>query len=248
MSAPEEQALAARARDGDRAAAERLVKAHYGLVVRTAMRLRGRGCSFEDLLQQGQLGLLIAIRRFDPTRGVRLSTYGVHWMRACMLDLVLRTHGPLRLGTTRASRRIFFGLGRALARLERDGGDTSAESIASALDVGVDEAAAMLPRLVGRDVSLDDPSARLALGGRDDDPEQAVGAREERWVRLSALRRALERMSPRDRHIVQRRFLAGEPASLQEVGHDLGLSRERVRQLERAVLGALRSACADADR
>lgn len=243
LTGDEERDLLVHAQAGDRRAQQRLVMAHHGLIVRAAARLRARGCTFDDLLQQGRLGVLLAIRRFDPRRGVRLSTYAGHWIRACMLELVVRTHGPMRVGTTHDSRRLFFGLGRAVERLERRRLPVSPEQIARALGVDVEETMAMLPRLQGGDVSLDDAVRGLPLQSGDD-PERAVGEREEAARRRAALAGALGGLPARQRYVVRRRYLASHTATLQQIGDELGLSRERVRQLERAAIAELRAACA----
>src|SRR5206468_9464400 len=111
---------------------------------------RNSGPSMEDLIQEGNLGLTIAARRFDPGQGTRLATYATYWIRACMMDHVVRSHGPVRIGTTRAQRKIFFGLGRARRRLERDGVTVDSEALAAALGVEREEVEAMAPRLSGR--------------------------------------------------------------------------------------------------
>src|SRR5262245_12712307 len=113
LSEKEERVLARRWReDGDTLALKRLIEAHMGLVGRIANEYHSVGLPYEDLLQEGNLGLTIAARRFDPERGPRLATYAAYWIRASVLNLILRAHGPVRIGTTRAQRRIFFGLSR----------------------------------------------------------------------------------------------------------------------------------------
>src|SRR5205823_3170136 len=118
---------------------------------------RHSGPSMEDLIQEGNLGLTIAARRFDPGRSTRLATYATYWIRACMLEHVVRSHGPVRIGTTRSQRKIFFGLGRARRKLEREGEIPDTEALASALGVQREDVESMTPRLTGRDVSLDAP-------------------------------------------------------------------------------------------
>src|SRR5437773_5781674 len=119
----------------DEMALARLVQAHLGLVIRIAMEFRHSGPAMEDLIQEGNLGLTIAARRFDPNRATRLATYATYWIRACMLEHVVRSHGPVRIGTTRSQRKIFFGLGRARRKLEREGETADASMLASALGV-----------------------------------------------------------------------------------------------------------------
>src|SRR4029077_6654733 len=126
------------------------------------------GPAMEDLIQEGHVGLTIAARRFDPSKATRLATYATYWIRACMMEYVVRSHGPVRIGTTRSQRKIFFGLGRARRRLEREGATTSADALARALGVDRLDVESMTPRLTGRDVSLDAP--------RGFDDRRSVGA------------------------------------------------------------------------
>src|SRR6185312_3520356 len=156
LSPAEERRLSRRWRTlEDRAALARLVQAHLGLVVKIATEFRNSGPSMEDLIQEGNLGLTIAARRFDPGQGTRLATYATYWIRACMMEHVVRSHGPVRIGTTRAQRKIFFGLGRARRRIERDGRQATTEALAEALGVDRTEVESMAPRLSGRDLSID---------------------------------------------------------------------------------------------
>src|SRR4029079_2418507 len=119
----------------DEKALGRLVSAHLGLVIRIALEFRHSGPSMEHLIQEGNLGLTIAARRLDPNRAPRLATYATYWIRACMLEHVVRSHGPVRIGTTRSQRKIFFGLGRPRRRLEREGETVDAEALAHVLGV-----------------------------------------------------------------------------------------------------------------
>src|SRR5262245_32385650 len=136
LSVDEENALSRRWHVlGDDKALGRMVQAHLGLVIRIAQEFRGAGPPMEDLIQEGNMGLLIAARRFDPTRSARLATYATYWIRACMMEYVVRSHGPVRIGTTRAQRKIFFGLGRARRRLEGEGHTADADALAAVLGV-----------------------------------------------------------------------------------------------------------------
>src|SRR5215831_19103033 len=131
LSVVEEHRLSRRWRTlADETALARLVHTHLGLVIRIATEFRHSGPSMEDLIQEGNLGLTIAARRFDPSRQTRLATYATYWIRACILEHVVRSHGPVRIGTTRSQRKIFFGLGRARRLLERTGRPVDAHSLA----------------------------------------------------------------------------------------------------------------------
>src|SRR5205823_976562 len=171
---------------GDDKALARMVQAHLGLVIRIATEFRHSGPSMEDLIQEGNLGLTIAAQRFDPDRATRLATYATYWIRACMLEHVVRSHGPVRIGTTRSQRKIFFGLGRARRRLERVGEVADSERLAAALGVQRDDIEQMAPRLTGRDLSLDAPRSPddrrqvgASLAGEEPSPEELFAGVEE---------------------------------------------------------------------
>jgi RNA polymerase sigma-32 factor len=251
LSIAEENRLSRRWRTlEDPAALARLIQAHLGLVIRIATEFRHSGPSMEDLIQEGNLGLTIAARRFDPGRETRLATYATYWIRACMLEHVVRSHGPVRIGTTRSQRKIFFGLGRARRRLEREGEPASAESLAALLGVDAHDLESMAPRLTGRDVSLDAPrsaddrrevGALLAQDGPS--PEEMVAGIEERDDRQLRLCQALKGLDARERAIIKARHLRQRPATLASLGKKYGISRERVRQLEMRAKSKLRSFC-----
>jgi RNA polymerase sigma-32 factor len=236
----------------DTAALATLVEAHLGLVVKIATEFRHTGPSLEDLIQEGNLGLTIAARRFDPTAGTRLATYATYWIRACMMEHVVRSHGPVRIGTTRAQRKIFFGLGRARRRIERNGHEASNEALADELGVARCEIDAMTPRLSGRDLSLDAPRALdderdvgSLLAEPGPSPETLVAGRQEETTRKSLLRDGLRILDPRERAIIRARHLAGEPATLESLGQRFRVSRERVRQIETRAVAKLRAHCVE---
>jgi RNA polymerase sigma-32 factor len=234
----------------DETALARMVQAHLGLVIRIAMEFRHSGPSMEDLIQEGNLGLTIAARRFDPSRETRLATYATYWIRACMLEHVVRSHGPVRIGTTRSQRKIFFGLGRARRKLEREGEHADAEMLAEVLGVGREDIEAMTPRLTGHDVSLDAPRStddRRELGAliAEDapNPEDMVAGIEEDDARKVRLFEGLKVLDPRERAIIKARHMRQRPATLASLGKKFGISRERVRQLELRAKSKLRLFC-----
>jgi RNA polymerase sigma-32 factor len=247
LSAEEEQRLARRWRTSeDKAALARLVKAHLGLVVHLAGHFRNSGPALEDIIQEGHLGLTVAARRFDPGAGTRLATYATYWIRAFMMEHVVRSHGPVRIGTTRAQRKIFFGMGRARRRLERGGELATCEALAQSLGVETADVEAMAPRLSSSDVSMDAPRG----GGDDrdmsgffaedrDNPEQLIAANEEDTKRKSALRQALKGLDPRERAIIKARHLTQTPCTLDDLGRRWKVSRERIRQIETRAVAKL---------
>jgi RNA polymerase sigma-32 factor len=225
-----------------------MVASHMGLVVRIAREFRHSGPPVEDLIQEGNLGLTIAARRFDPNRNTRLATYATYWIRACMLEHVVRSHGPVRIGTTRSQRKIFFGLGRARRKLEREG--EAADLARLATELGVEEAdvEAMTPRLSGRDISLDAPRGHEdrrpvspSLCEELPSPEDMVAVAEEDLRRRWQLHEGLHILDPRERAIIKARHLRQRPATLAALGKKFGISRERVRQLELRAKAKLRA-------
>jgi RNA polymerase sigma-32 factor len=237
----------------DRAALGTLVQAHLGLVIRIAQEFRHAGPPMEDLIQEGNLGLMIAARRFDPSKEARLATYATYWIRACMMEHVVRSHGPVRIGTTRSQRKIFFGLGRARRALECEGQAASADALAQALGVERADIDAMTPRLSGRDVSLDAPrnfddsrQEGAMLAEDRPNPEEIVGGLEEGDYRRQRLLDGLKVLDTRERAIIKARHLCRRPATLAALGKKFGVSRERVRQVEVRAMKKLRAFCSAA--
>ena len=248
LSLEQERALAASwIADKSEAALARLISAHLGLVIKIALEFRHSGPAMEDLIQEGNLGLTIAARRFDPERATRLATYATYWIRACMLEHVVRSHGPVRIGTTRSQRKIFFGLGRARRALERNGETADAEHLATALGVEQTDIESMTARLTGRDVSLDAPRGfddqrpvAASLCEDEPNPEEMIAGVEEEDLRRSMMLEGLKTLDTRERAIIRARHLRQRPATLACLGKKFGISRERVRQLELRAKAKLR--------
>jgi RNA polymerase sigma-32 factor len=231
----------------DEKALGRLVAAHLGLVIKIALEFRHSGPSMEDLIQEGNLGLTIAARRFDPDRATRLATYATYWIRACMLEHVVRSHGPVRIGTTRSQRKIFFGLGRARRKLEGEGEVADAEHLAHELGVEREDVESMTARLTGRDVSLDAPRSfddrrplAASLCEEHPNPEEMIAGMEEDSQRRTMMYDGLKVLDTRERAIIRARHMRQRPATLAFLGKKFGISRERVRQLELRAKAKLR--------
>jgi RNA polymerase sigma-32 factor len=246
---PEEERQLARSWlvNQDEKALGRLVAAHLGLVIKIALEFRHSGPAMEDLIQEGNLGLTIAARRFDPDRATRLATYATYWIRACMLEHVVRSHGPVRIGTTRSQRKIFFGLGRARRKIEGDGEVADAEHLAAALGVEREDVESMTARLTGRDISLDAPRSfddrrpvAASLCEDHPNPEEMVSGLEEDDQRRSMMYEGLKVLDTRERAIIRARHMRQRPATLAFLGKKFGISRERVRQLELRAKAKLR--------
>jgi len=251
LSPEEEQELSRRwQKHADKRALASLIHAHLGLVIKIATEFRNSGPSMEDLIQEGHVGLTIAARRFDPTKATRLATYATYWIRACMMEYVVRSHGPVRIGTTRSQRKIFFGLGRARRRLEREGQAASAELLARLLGVPAEDVEHMATRLSGHDVSLDAPRSQdderktgnlLAIDAPSQEELFAEGQEED--SRKALLQEALKQLDPRERAILKARHMSSRPVTLGTLGKRFGISRERVRQLELRAVAKLRHYC-----
>jgi RNA polymerase sigma-32 factor len=250
----DEQALAVRWQSqGDAAALHALILAYTRLVVATALRYRGYGLPLGDLIQEGSVGLLQAGARFDPGRGVRFSTYAAWWVRAAVQDHVLRNWSIVRTGTTTAQKSLFFNLRRLRARIGRaaDGALTPEQrnGIAAQLGVPAADVELMEQRLAGGDSSLNAPVAES--GGREaadliadarPGPEQVVIGLCDAETRSQWLREALGELSARERRIIAERRLRDEATTLEQLGAALGVSKERVRQIEHRALAKLKRA------
>jgi RNA polymerase sigma-32 factor len=248
LTPEEERRLALRwRRFRDPDSAERLVTGNLRFVVKIAFEYRTYGVRLLDLIQEGNLGLLVAVDRFDPGRGVRLTTYAVWWIRAYIQEYIRRSWSMVRFGTTRAEQRCFYRLRRERQRLERGGNKADPERLASALGVSTGELEAIESRITRRDASLDDSAyvdTDETRGDRlaDDKPgpESLFGDEELSHRAHDAIAEALETLDPRERDILHRRYLAAKPATLKEIGAQFGISRERVRQLEARAMAKLR--------
>jgi RNA polymerase sigma-32 factor len=249
ISREEEHELALRwTEHGDVEAARKLVLANLRLVVKIAMEYRRTWTNVLDLIQEGNVGLMQAVQRFDPNLGVKLSSYAAYWIRAYVLKYLLDNIRLVRLGTTRAQRKLFFRLNKEKRELERLGIEVEPKMIAERLDVTEDDVIDMEQRLGNSDLSFDAPirdddsSATYGdfIPSRGPSTEESVADDELRRVFLEKVHAFAETLDERDRRIVDERILAEEPKTLQEMGDAFGVTRERVRQLEARVVSRLR--------
>ena len=244
--------LATKWRDeGDDRAMHELVMAYARIVVSAASRYRYYGLSNGDLIQEGNIGLMQAAKRFDPDRGVRFSTYAAWWIRASIQDHILRNWSIVRTGTTAAHKSLFFKLRRLRARIgEADGGPLSHEGrqkIAETIGVTVADVTVMEQRLSGADGSLNAAVSQESESEMQDfladerpNPEQVVIELHDGEVLSRWLNEALSELSPRERLIIMKRRLQDDGATLEQLGGVLGVSKERVRQLEHRALKKLK--------
>jgi len=252
LRAEEEQDLAQRLRlRNDLAAAQRLIVAHLRFVVHIARGYIGYGLPLGDLIQEGNVGLMKAVKRFDPAHGVRLVSFAVHWIRAEIHEFILRNWRIVKVATTKAQRKLFFKLRGAKKRLGWLNGD-EVDMVARELGVSSDTVLEMESRLSGYDVSFDPvpdvdddehetytPSAYL----RDEQADPADALERDNWEEQTTNRlgEALERLDPRSRDIVQRRWLNDQKPTLHELAAEYQVSAERIRQLENNAMKKLRA-------
>ena len=249
LSLAEEVELGRRlARDNDLEAAQQLVLSHLRLVVAVSRKYLGYGLPQADLIQEGNIGLMKAVRRFDPERGVRLVSFALHWIRAEIHEYVLRNWRLVKLATTKAQRKLFFNLRRMKVRSAALS-TREAQAIAKDLGVKPEEVFEMEMRLTGRDVSLDPQSdeesesaAPIAyLTDVDNEPPQILEREETATNQANGLKRALAKLDDRSRRIIEARWLVeNDPATLQELANEYGVSAERIRQIEGKALKSMR--------
>jgi RNA polymerase sigma-32 factor len=249
---PEREAeLARRFRGtGDLAAARELVVSHLRVVVAISRGYLGYGLPQADLIQEGNIGLMKAVKRFDPARGVRLVSFAVHWIRAEIHEYVLRNWRIVKIATTKAQRKLFFNL-RSLKSSLATLGTEEAKAVAQQLGVKPEEVVEMETRLSGQDVALepagDDDEETFApiayLAAEDAEPACILEHEETERLRASGLARALESLDARSRRIIEARWLAeNESATLHDLAEEFGVSAERIRQIEAKALGKMRGA------
>ncbi len=256
VTADEEKRLARQyRRANDKSAAERLITANLRFVVKIAYEYRSHGLPMADLIQEGNLGLIRAVEKFNPDKNIRLISYAVWWIRAFIQNHILHSWSLVKVGTTQAQRRLFFGLARARREIAKhDGGGESDAAgdrrwIARRLKVREQEVVEMEARLSGRDCSLDAPldqeDHRTTHGELLPHPgasqEAMLGDLELSHLTAKMVQQALCRLDPRERAIVELRLMADAPMTLTDVGRKFGFSRERARQLETRARGKLRS-------
>jgi RNA polymerase sigma-32 factor len=244
LEAQEEYMLAKRWREhDDTEAAHKLVTSHLRLVAKIAMGYRGYGLPLGELISEGNVGMMQAVRRFDPDRGFRLATYAMWWIRASIQEYILHSWSLVKMGTTAAQKKLFFNLRKLKGQLQEiDEGDLSPENvkeIARRLAVPEEDVVNMNRRLAAPDHSLNAP---LRIDGEgewqdwlvdeSDSQETVLADREEFANRHELLAGAMKNLNKRERHILAERRLKDNPATLEELSQEYGISRERVRQIE----------------
>ena len=240
----EEYMLAKRWREHeDPQAAQKLITSHLRLVARVAMGYRGYGLPIGEIVSEGNVGLMQAVKRFEPERGFRLATYALWWIRASIQEYILRSWSLVKIGTTASQKKLFFNLRKAKSRISAyEEGDLKPENVAAiATKLGVSEQDVIdMNRRMGGDASLNAPLREEGEGEWQDwlvddsvvDQEYQLADREEADNRLLALSKALDVLNPRERRIFEARRLSDDPITLEALSDEFGVSRERVRQIE----------------
>jgi RNA polymerase sigma-32 factor len=236
---------------GDVSAAAKLVTANLRLVVKIAYEYRRAYRNILDLIQEGNIGLMQAVKKYDPYRGVKLSSYAAWWIRAYILRFILNNWRMVKIGTTQTQRKLFFNLSREQARLAAMGIEPTAEKVAVRLGVEEKEIEEMDKRMRATDLSLDAPVSDPSEGGgtsrveltpspdeRADDALAVHQFNSDLSVHLASFGATLE---GREKYIFEKRLMTESPMTLQDIGNEFGLSRERVRQIERRLLNKLRA-------
>ena len=252
LSVEDEQRLAHRLReDNDIAAAQELILSHLRFVVHVARGYSGYGLPLGDLVQEGNIGLMKAVKRFDPTVGVRLVSFAVHWIRAEMHEFIIKNWRIVKVATTKAQRKLFFNLRKSKTRL----GWLNAEevrAVAKDLNVSEREVLEMESRLSGRDIGFDapddadddhaPPAPANYLVARDEDPAMAYESANDEDNQLELLREGMAALDARSRDIIKRRWLdADSKVTLQELADEYGVSAERIRQVEANALKKMKA-------
>ena len=250
LTPEEEHALATRlVEHGDSTAARKLIEANLRLVVKIAYEYRRAHKNLLDLVQEGNIGLMQAVRKYDPYRGVKLSSYAAFWIRAYILKFILNNWRLVKIGTTQAQRKLFFNLRKERERLEHLGFEPSTKLLAENLQVSEKDVDEMDRRLAAPEASLDAPMpgdddgsrSRLDfLPSEDARPDQAVAQGEFAALLRGKLEAFAATLEGREQTIFRERWLTESPLTLQELGERYGVSRERARQLEKRMLGRLR--------
>lgn len=244
LDVEEEYALANRYhQDDDLEAARQLVTSHLRLVVKLAMKYKGYGLPMADMISEGNIGLMKAVQKFEPEKGFRLSTYAMWWIKAAMTEYILRSWSMVRMGTLAAQKKLFFSLRRVKEKLNiHDEGELTpqdAERLSAEIGMPAQEINEFNRRLMARDASLNAPvldedgiELQDTLRAESLSPEDSYTEEATADIQKQVLDYAMGFLPERDQEILRRRFLVSEPDTLEAIGQDLNISRERVRQLE----------------
>jgi RNA polymerase sigma-32 factor len=249
LSQKEEFELAVRYRKyNDITSAHKLITSNLRFVVKVAFEYKSYGVKLADLIQEGNIGLMMAVKKFDPYKGYRFISYAIWWIRAYIQNFIIKTWSLVKIGTTQAQKKLFYKIGKVRKALESNQGDEKKyELLANDLDVAKEDIIEMEQRMAARDLSLDAPFdedhelTHLDLLQEDSlNQEEAFGQQEAKKIREREIENALKRLSEKEVYVIRNRIMADSPLTLQEIGDHLKLSRERVRQIESEALKKLK--------
>ncbi len=246
LAREEEFRLAVRFREkGDVEAAHRLIASHLRFVAKVAFEYKSYGINLADLIQEGNIGLILALKKFDPYKGHRFVSYAVWWVRACIQAFVLKNWSLVKMGTTQAQKKLFYKIGRIRTALELNHQEGQYDALAKELRVNKEDILEMEQRMTSKDLSLEATTGEhlthLDLLQQDGpDQEEQLSKKEEIEHRESQISAAMKRLNERECYVIQHRIMADEPLTLQKIGNHLRISKERVRQIEGEALRKLR--------
>jgi RNA polymerase sigma-32 factor len=243
-----EHALAVKYQEtGDREAAHELVVSHLPFVVKVAFQYRHYQIPLPDLIQEGTIGLMKAVKRFDPSKGYRLVSFAVWWIKAYIKNFILKSWNLVKLGTTQAQRKLFFRIGDIGEHMDEESRNARIDELAKELKVKSDDVIEVEARIKAREWSLNemvgedkDLMSMELLEDHSANQEEMMMEREREKELSRATKKALKKLDPRERFIVSKRFMDDSPWTLQKLGEHFGTSRERVRQLEKRALNKLK--------
>ena len=248
LTRQQETELALRFRDhGDLEAEQKLITSNLRFVIKVALGYRNYGVRLMDLIQEGNIGLMKAVERYDPDKGYRLISYAIWWIRAYIQNYIIRSWSLVKIGTTQAQRKLFYRISDLPEALDPDDRQENVAKLALRINVTENEVKDMAARLKAHDLSLDDligdrsrDSFADTLKDSTPDQEEVLSELQEREDLKEWADRALESLNPREKYIVEKRILSEEPVTLKELGRHFGITRERARQIERSALEKLK--------
>ena len=248
LSRKDETELAVRYRDkNDAKAGQILITSNLRFVIKVALGYRNYGVRLMDLIQEGNIGLMKAVERYDPDKGYRLISYAIWWIRAYIQNYIIRSWSLVKIGTTQAQRKLFYRISDLPEALDADDRQENVAKLALKINVSENEVIDMAARLKAHDLSLDDLIGDRSRDSFADTLKDSAPDQEEILSELEELEdlkewadRALESLNPREKYIVEKRILSEEPVTLKELGKHFGITRERARQIERSALEKLK--------
>ncbi len=255
LSPEEEFVMAARYQEKeDVEAAHKLITSNLRFVVKVALEYKGYGVKLLDIIQEGNIGLMVALKKFDPHKGYRFISYAIWWIRAYIQNFIIKSWSLVKMGTTQVQKKLFYKMGKIKGLAHEERQEEKIEELAQELNVRGSDIAEMQKRFAGRDLSLDaklDRDQGISfldlLPDLSPGQEDLLGEREEDEALRDEVGEALEDLSERERFIVRHRIMADDPMTLQELGDQFDISRERIRQIESEALRKLKDKLAGAE-